>query len=78
MVLKEDLAGILWDTLFVPKKQPPVSSQKRSQKKVFLSEFEIKRRIGADRVLTVERGAILSPLAQEWLVLKNIRIVREE
>jgi len=78
MVSKEDLARILWDTLSVPTKQSPVSSPKTNRKKIFLSEFEIKRRIGADGVLTVEREALLSPLAQEWLVLKNIRIVREE
>ncbi|MBI5245142.1 MAG: hypothetical protein HY922_15880 [Elusimicrobia bacterium] len=45
----------------------------------FLTEHEIKKALtpGA-RVLTIPTGAIVSPLAQEWLALKGIEIVRSD
>ena len=46
-------------------------------KKIFLSEHDIKQRLGKEKVLKVPREAILSPLAAEWISLKGIQIVRE-
>jgi len=44
----------------------------------FLSEYEVRRRLTADaRELRIPKGAIVSPLALEWLSLKGIRIVEE-
>jgi hypothetical protein len=44
----------------------------------FLSEHEILRMLtpGA-QLLRIPRGAILSPLAQDWLALKGVRAVSE-
>ena len=46
--------------------------------RVFFSEYDIKRMIQGDQVLRLPRGAIVSPLAQEWLTLKRVRIIRED
>jgi len=45
----------------------------------FLTEHEIRKALtpGA-RVLTIPVGAIVSPLAQEWLALKGIEILRSD
>ncbi len=41
----------------------------------FLSEYEIKRMLTpGSKVLTIPRGAILSPLAKDWLVLQGVRV----
>ena len=44
----------------------------------FISEYELRRLIkpGASRVV-VPKGAIVSPLALDWLVLKGIALERE-
>lgn len=46
--------------------------------RIFLSEYEIKKALtpGAQH-LTIPEGAIVSPLAQEWLALRGISIVRQ-
>jgi hypothetical protein len=46
--------------------------------RVFLSEYEIKKRLtaGGNR-LTIPKNSILSPLALDWLTLQGIQIVRE-
>lgn len=44
----------------------------------FLSEYDIKKRLTPNsKRLTIPRDAILSPLAQDWLVLQGIQIVKE-
>jgi len=43
----------------------------------FLTEHEIKQALTTQmKRLTIPKDAIVSPLAQDWLVLKGIRIVR--
>ena len=47
-------------------------------RKLFLSEYEIKLLLKDGRKkLVVPESAILSPLAQEWLIEKGIQIIRE-
>jgi hypothetical protein len=47
--------------------------------RIFLSEYEIKKRLTVSgEHLTIPREAIISPLAVDWLVLKGIKIVREQ
>ena len=48
------------------------------KKKVFLSEYEIKRMLTPlSQHLKIPKEAILSPLAVDWLTLKGIKVVRE-
>ncbi len=43
----------------------------------FLTEYEIKEALTPNmKRLTIPKDAIVSPLAEDWLVLKGIRIVR--
>jgi len=43
----------------------------------FLSDYDIRKALTpGTQVLTIPEDAIVSPLAQEWLALKEIRIVR--
>ena len=48
----------------------------RPRGRSFLTEYEIKKALtpGA-KDLTIPKDAIVSPLAQEWLALKGIRII---
>lgn len=44
----------------------------------FLTEHDIKKRLtGGKTRLTLPKDAIVSPLAQDWLILNRIEIVRE-
>jgi hypothetical protein len=46
--------------------------------RIFLSEFEIKKRLTVSgEHLTIPKEAIISPLAVDWLTLKGIKITRE-
>ena len=46
--------------------------------RLFLSEYDIKKRLtGGGTRLTIPKDAIVSPLAQDWLTLKGIAVVRE-
>ena len=45
--------------------------------RVFLSEHEIKKRLkGGAKELVLDQDAIISPLAQDCLILSGIRVVR--
>ena len=47
-------------------------------KRLFLSEYDIKLMLkGGKKELRVPRTAIVSPLAQEWLEFRGIKISRE-
>lgn len=74
----DDLVDILWETL----KLKGAASKPRKTVvpragRVFLSEYEIKRMIDGNGILRVPGNAILSPLVDDWISLKGIRVVRE-
>ena len=77
-ISSEDLVDILWETLKL--KGSALGPRKAAVPRggrVFLSEYEIKRMIEGNGILRVPENAILSPLAQDWMTLKGIRVVRE-
>ncbi len=80
MPIADDLADILWEHLrqSVPEQSVPCKTLPSRKGRQFLSEYEIKRMIGPDKILKVQGNAIVSPLALDWLSLKGIKIVREE
>ena len=46
--------------------------------RLFLSEYDVKKRLARDgQSVPVPRDAILSPLAQEWLTMRRIKIIHE-
>jgi len=52
-------------------KIPPIKGR------TFLTEREIKKALThGGQHLTIPRDAIVSPLAQDWLALKGVRIIR--
>ena len=54
------------------------SYEEKAVARPFLSEYEIRKRLTAQsRQLTIPKNAILSPLAEEWLCLKGIKVIRE-
>jgi hypothetical protein len=59
-------------------KATPAKSLRDLEGRVFLSEYEIKKRLtaGSNR-LTIPGRSIVSPLALDWLTLQGIEIVRE-
>jgi hypothetical protein len=52
---------------------------KRPPGRLFLSEYDVKKRLtpGAQH-LTIPEGAIISPLALDWLVLQGVKVVRND
>lgn len=49
-----------------------------SAKRIFLSEYEIRRLLGdGSKRLVLPRKAIVSPLAQDWLAEKGVEIIYE-
>ncbi len=51
---------------------PPVRGR------LFFTEYDLKKRLtGGARRLTLPPGAIVSPLAADWLILNNVEIIRE-
>ena len=78
MLSADDLADVLWDQIKkkVPEKSEPSLSAPKQKGRRFLSEYEIKRMIGAGKILRVSESDILSPLALDWLLLKGINILR--
>ncbi len=49
----------------------------RTGGRLFLSEYDVRRRLNGGKTLKIPRGAIVSPLAQEWLALKGVAVVEE-
>ena len=48
-------------------------------KKVFLSDWELKRMLRpGESVIRVPRGAIISPLARDWLDFEDITVVFDQ
>ena len=80
MLRREDLVDAIFAHLgkmaAVQAKQDPFP--KGPKGRLFLSEYDIKKRLtpGGSR-LTIPKDAIVSPLAQDWLTLKGISVVRE-
>lgn len=86
MFTKDDLVDLLFEALAGKNRAPTPAVPEPGKKapesgprgRVFLSEYEIRRRLtGGARDLRIPRGAIISPLAQDWLQLQGIRIVEE-
>ena len=61
-----------------PKKETCKLDPAGPRGRIFLTEYEIKKRLTppAER-LTIPKEAIISPLAEEWLALRGVKIVRE-
>ena len=68
---KEDVVDLVWDAVEGRRVLP-------QSKRIFLSEYEIKRMIGTGKLLKVPVRAIVSPLAEDWLILKKIQVIRED
>ena len=58
-------------------KRSPEATVRRGGR-IFLSEYEIKKLLQTGEILKIPASAILSPLAQDWLALKGVKIVRED
>ena len=81
MLTRDDLIDIIVAGL--AKARPAASAArawlaKGPAGRVFLSEYEIKKRLtpGGMR-LTIPGNAILSPLVTDWLTLRGIEVIRE-
>lgn len=78
MLRREDLLDAIFAHLAktAPARKDPVPTGPKGR--LFLSEYDIKKRLtpGGTR-LTIPKDAIVSPLAQDWLTLKGISVVRE-
>lgn len=58
-----------------PPAKPRLAQEAPLKGRPFLTERDVRRSV-TDGILTVPRDAIISPLAQEWLALGGIRVVR--
>ena len=61
----------------VPPAAAPAPVKPPQKGRVFLSEYHIRKALTpGSSTLTIPKDAIVSPLASEWLALKDVRIVR--
>ncbi|MBI4054555.1 MAG: hypothetical protein HY402_00320 [Elusimicrobia bacterium] len=79
MLREQDLVDWLCEELGGPaSRRVPEAAQRTAARRYFLSEYEIRQRLkDGTQVLKISPHSILSPLAQEWLSEKGIRIVLE-
>lgn len=76
MLRREDLIDAIFSHLERTAEKKPASTGPKGR--LFLSEYDIKKRLTADGTrLTIPKDAIVSPLAQDWLTLRGIAVVRE-
>lgn len=79
MLTRDDLIDILVAGLAKAKPAEVVRpwSPKGPAGKVFLSEYDIKKRLTPGGLrLTIPENAIISPLVTDWLTLRGIEVVR--
>ena len=79
MLTKDDLIDIIIAGL--AKVKPAAAARLWSATgpvgRVFLSEYDIKKRLTPGGVrLTIPENAVLSPLVTDWLMLRGIEVVR--
>ena len=78
MLTPDDLVDAIWEHLPIPTTElggSPKQWENAAAGRLFLSEYDVRLRFRNSRgELVLPRGAILSPLALEWLELKNIRV----
>ena len=76
MLTRDDLIDILMERFLKP--APEVQKKGKTSGRLFLSEYDIRKKMapGAQE-LRIPKGAIISPLAHDWLVLRRIRIIEE-
>lgn len=81
MLTRDDLIDLIMEGLRLgagPSPAPAPVESKSAKGRLFLSEYDIKKRLTPQsRLLTIPKDAIISPLATDWLVLKGIKIVRQ-
>jgi len=61
---------------------PPAPARRKLDEEVrgrqFLSEYDIRKQLtGNSQELKISKNAIISPLAEDWLTLRRIKIIRE-
>ena len=58
--------------------RPQAAPNDKPAGRLFLTEHEIKKRLTSHpEELKIPKNAILSPLAEDWILLKGIRVIRE-
>lgn len=83
MFTRNDLVDVILRHLAAVEPVPPDKERPRHppmlpKGRIFLSEYELKKRLTPQaQQLKIPRGAIVSPLAADWLVLKGVRIIEE-
>ena len=80
MLRREDLVDAILGHLQAREagKKPLGKGPQGPKGRIFLSEYEIKKRLTAGGTrLTIPKDSIVSPLAQDWLTLKGIKVERE-
>ena len=87
MLTKDDLIDIIMERLGRERVSSPLAAapapvRRRLDGEVrgreFLSEYDIRKRLtGNSQELRISKEAIISPLAEDWLTLRRIKIIRE-
>ena len=82
MLTRDDLIDLIMEGLrplsaASPAPAPVPAGAKSVGGRLFLSEYDIKKRVTPAQTLTIPKDAIISPLATDWLVLKGVKIIRQ-
>jgi len=80
MLTRDDVIDIILERLSAPAAPLPargrLAGDIRGRK--FLSEYDIRKQLTVNsQELKIPRDSIISPLAEDWLTLRRIKITRE-
>ena len=89
MLTRDDIIDIILERLLAApmasgESAPPTTAPQRSRLademrgRKFLSEYDIRKQLTVNsQELKIPRDSIISPLAEDWLTLRRIKITRE-
>ncbi|MBI4802815.1 MAG: hypothetical protein HY796_09870 [Elusimicrobia bacterium] len=78
MLTKSDIADIISERLERGSCERAPAAAKTPLKRVFISDRELKRMVKeGQKMVKVPANAIISPLSEDWLDYKGVKILRE-
>lgn len=75
------MADVFYFKIFpksIYKTHPPSNNKKSPVKKIFISDWELKKKYFKNDTVIIPSNAILSPLSLEWIEYNNIKIIIQD
>lgn len=65
------------DNFYKSQNKNDVKAVKKTIKKIFISDWELKKKYFKDNMVIIPENAILSPLSIDWIEFNSIRVIRK-